>query len=390
MKQLFQIGAGNIGRGFIARLFFNNGYTIAFSDVNQEFVNQLNSQKAYNVHVVDVVASTDLISNVSAIHASNQVDFNQQFLKSDIITLSVGVSVLQFVAKNIALAIIEKANNQDTKKQTIIACENYVGATSYLKTLIEAHLSEELQTFMNTVIAFPDCAVDCIVPPSKADGIDVSVEAFYELVLDKTKISDADLLRCPDIIFTDKIMSYIERKLFTLNAAHALIAYTGYPLGYKTIFEAISDSRIEQLTTDYMQKNGEILCAKHQFDPQLHTEYIHKILKRFRNPHLADELTRVGRSLIRKVNSGERLVAPITIAKAFDIDTTLNEKALAVALSYPNQEDPDVKAILLLINERGSDATLAFLTGLDETVLSRVKAAMNKINEEGITWIFQS
>lgn len=390
MKQLFQIGAGNIGRGFIARLFFNNGYTVKFADVNERMITMLNSQKEYTVHVVDIHRKSEIISNISAINSKNEVLFNQSFIESDIITLSVGASILQYVAKNIATAVKEKISRNSYKRQTIIACENYVGATSYLKTLIESELNESELQFLNETIDFPDCAVDCIVPPSESSGADVSVEEFYELVLDETKISDADLLACSDITFTDKIFAYIERKLFTLNAAHALISYVGYPCGYKTVYDAIQDERIEQLTVSFMRRNGEVLCLKHRFDENEHEAYIQKILKRFKNPYLEDDLKRVGRSLIRKINNKERLVAPIKIASVLGIDVTLHLKVLALALCYSNQEDVDVKVISLLFQEKSEKDALAFLTELDPKNIDELMSYTEKIRKEGVEWIFHS
>lgn len=390
MKQLFQIGAGNIGRGFIARLFFNNGYNVKFADVNESMIEILNNQREYNVFVVDIHKKTEKISDVSAINSNDTVAFNQTFMESDIITLSVGASILQYVAKNIAAAIREKRAQDNYDIQTIIACENYVGATSYLKSLIESELIEDEIDFLNQTIDFPDCAVDCIVPPSEHTGADVSVEEFYELVLDKTKIRDTDLLACPDITFTDKIFAYIERKLFTLNAAHALISYVGYPCGYKTVYEAIKDERIEQLALSFMRRNGEILCMKHRFDEKEHEEYIQKILKRFKNPYLDDDLKRVGRSLIRKINNKERLVAPIKIATVLGIDTTLHLKVLALALCYSNPEDVDVKAISLLFQEKSEKDALAFLTDLDPKSIAQLMSYTEKIRKEGVEWIFHS
>ena len=48
-KQLVQIGAGKIGRGYIADLFKEAGYQITFIDYSLELVNAMNAQGYYTI-----------------------------------------------------------------------------------------------------------------------------------------------------------------------------------------------------------------------------------------------------------------------------------------------------------------------------------------------------
>ena len=68
MKKMIQIGAGNIGRACIGRLFSDIGYQIYFSDVNQELLNLLSSKKEYNVRIVGQnLDNTICIKNVDRV-----------------------------------------------------------------------------------------------------------------------------------------------------------------------------------------------------------------------------------------------------------------------------------------------------------------------------------
>ena len=53
MKKLIQIGAGNIGRACIGRLFYNAGYQIYFSDIDQNLLTLLSEKKEYSVRLLD-------------------------------------------------------------------------------------------------------------------------------------------------------------------------------------------------------------------------------------------------------------------------------------------------------------------------------------------------
>ncbi|PIN63636.1 mannitol-1-phosphate 5-dehydrogenase, partial [Klebsiella pneumoniae] len=48
--------------------------------------------------------------------------------------------------------------------------------------------------------------------------------------------------------------------------------------------------------------SGAVLIKRYAFDPQKHAAYIQKILGRFENPYLKDDVERVGRQPLRKLS----------------------------------------------------------------------------------------
>ena len=49
IKKILIFGAGAIGRGFIAPIFYKNRYEISFVDKDKNLVLELNKQRSYNV-----------------------------------------------------------------------------------------------------------------------------------------------------------------------------------------------------------------------------------------------------------------------------------------------------------------------------------------------------
>ncbi len=58
-----------------------------------------------------------------------------------------------------------------------------------------------------------------------------------------------------------------------------------------------------------MEESGAALIKRYGFDADKHAAYIQKILGRFENPYLKDDVERVGRQPLRKLSAGDRLIA---------------------------------------------------------------------------------
>ena len=136
MKRFIMYGAGNIGRGFIGQLFSESNYSVGFIDINQEVISKLNSDKEYPV---DVVTSENIeehiVKNVYGIDGTNLDLVSDEIASCDVMATAIGVNVLKFIAKPIALGL-KKRFLANAKPLNIIICENLIGADEYLKGLI--------------------------------------------------------------------------------------------------------------------------------------------------------------------------------------------------------------------------------------------------------------
>lgn len=182
------------------------------------------------------------------------------------------------------------------------------------------------------VIAFPDAAVDRIVPiQHNEDPLQVTVEPFYEWVVDESQMLEG-FSRIAGVHYVKTLEPYIERKLFTVNTGHCSAAYLGYLQGYATIQEAMANPQIASLVWHVMHETGSILIKKHDFELAQHEIYIDKIVQRFTNPYLIDDVVRVGRSPIRKLSVNDRLVRPAL--QGYDLGMTPTYLAMVMAAAF--------------------------------------------------------
>lgn len=380
MKKAIQFGAGNIGRGFIGALLSKAGYHVVFADVNTEIINKINSDKKYTIHVMDTICSEEEISNISGVISTSD-EIYKEIVEVEIITTAVGPVVLPRIAPTIAKGIALRKEKGIKTYLNIIACENAIKASSQLEEEVKKYLNEEEIEYLKEFVGFPNCSVDRIVPPVKSENIlDVVVENYYEWNVEKSAFK-GEIPKIEGMNLVDNLMAYIERKLFTLNTGHAITAYFGYLKGYETIEESIKDEVIYGFVKNAMIESGKGLIAKYNFDEEAHYKYIDKIIDRFKNPYLKDDVARVGREPLRKLNENDRLIKPLITARGFNINTDNLLLGVGAALHYDNKEDSQSVQLQSLINEKGIKASLAEISKIsgDTDVLDKIEKYYDEV-----------
>jgi mannitol-1-phosphate 5-dehydrogenase len=356
-------GAGNIGRGFIGLLLSRAGYEVIFVDVNETVVSLLQERGEYFVSLANESQETTRVTGVTAISGRNIEQAAEAIARADLVTTAVGVNILKHIAEGIARGI-EMRITRNNAPLHVIACENAIGGSSQLKEHVYAHLSEENRLKADEQVAFPDAAVDRIVPIQHHDDpLHVTVEPFYEWVVDRSAMIKG-FKEIEGVHYVDKLEPYIERKLFTVNTGHCCAAYLGYLKGYSTIQQTMKDSLITSKVEKVLEETGALLVNKYGFDARKHKQYILTILERFRNPYLTDEVVRVGRSPIRKLSPNDRLVRPSLQAFERGIEPQNLAMAMAAALRFDVEEDPEAVELQESIRSHGVSDTAAKYTGI--------------------------
>lgn len=364
MKAL-HFGAGNIGRGFIGLLLSRSGYEVTFSDVNKTLVEALRERGEYTVTLADDQQERIRVTGVTAIDGTDLEAVASAVAEADLVTTAVGVNILKHIASGIARGI-ERRIADGSGPLHLIACENAIGGSAQLKEHVYGHLDEETRAKAGTVCAFPNAAVDRIVPiQHNEDPLAVTVEPFYEWAVDESAMFPG-FQRVEGVHYVGDLTPYIERKLFTVNTGHASAAYLGNLKGYETIQQAMADEALVGEVRAVLDETGNVVVRKHGFDPEAHKQYIDTILGRFRNPHLTDEISRVGRSPIRKLSPNDRLVSPALQALEQGDEPAALAKVMAAALRFDYPDDPESAELQRSLRETGAGATLAKYTSLPQ------------------------
>ncbi|KKD55011.1 MULTISPECIES: mannitol-1-phosphate 5-dehydrogenase [Paenibacillus] len=356
-------GAGNIGRGFIGLILSRAGYEVVFSDVNETLVSELRRRKQYTVELANDTKDTETVTNVTAIDGRDASAVADAVDHADLVTTAVGVSILRHIAAGIAEGIARRVE-RGAGPLHVIACENAIGGSAQLKEHVFALLDEATRAKAEVSVYFPNAAVDRIVPiQHHEDPLHVQVEPFYEWVVDRSQMAPVHQ-EIEGILYVQDLEPYIERKLFTVNTGHCVAAYIGYVAGYATIQEAMKDTKVVDSIHGALEETGAVLVKSFGLNQGEHKKYIAKILDRFRNPNLTDEVTRVGRSPLRKLSPNDRLVRPALQAQEYGIRTDHLALGMAAACKFDITEDPEAVELQQVIRSQGVSEALTRYTSI--------------------------
>ena len=366
-KKMIQIGAGNIGRACIGRLFHQANYEIYFSDINAELISMIHERKEYNVRMVgkdfDETIKIDNVDKVS----EDREEFVRLSNEIEIITTAVGVNILSKIASFIVDIINIRHKYQNNNPLNIMACENTTGASSKLKesvyNLLDLNIREWIEKEKN--IDFPNVAIDCIVPNIENENpLTVTCENFADLIIDRN-VFIGNLPNVEGLSLKENLNAYIERKLFTLNTGHAITAYLGAQKNKETIYEAINDSEIKNIVLGAMRESGEVLIKRHRFRNEEHEAYIQKILNRFFNPYLKDSVFRVGREPMRKLSYNDRLIKPILGTLEYNLRHDNLLKGVISAFKFYSPDDKESVELKSMLKNEKLEKVILKITELD-------------------------
>ncbi len=353
MRTAVMYGGGNIGRGFIGKVFADSGYEVCFLDIMQDVIDEMNARGQYTVRIVSNAGTED--TTVRPVRAVNSLTEQaiDEIVNCEIMATAVGVNVLPRIAPVIARGMVARMERTG-KPLDIILCENQLGADELMRGWIYEQLTDEQKAWADGNLGLVEASIGRMVPPltpemRAQDKLLICVEPYCELPVDR----DAFKGEIPDLVglipYTP-FEFYIKRKLFLHNGGHALCAYLGYEKGYEYIWQAIADPEIYEAAKASMMTSAEALVKKFGEGVRENVESnVTDLLFRFQNKALKDTVARVGADPVRKLRRNDRIVGAALFAIEQGVDPAPIVKGIAAALHFDRAEDataPEIQAAL--------------------------------------------
>lgn len=206
----------------------------------------------------------------------------------------------------------------------VISCDNLSANGRQLRSAVldfAALRDDRLAGWIARNVQFPCSVVDRIVASgdSAAPGEDAAADTALGGIDDRARVSAEPFMTWTienfegerprwDLAGAEYVGDVTARelaKLRLLNGTHLLLAYVGALAGYPTIAEAGADPVLSGLARQFMlHEQGPTLTLS---DAELHRT-VEDLLRRFRNPAIRHEMTRVGR------NGSDKMLPRVTAA----------------------------------------------------------------------------
>jgi mannitol-1-phosphate 5-dehydrogenase len=376
-------GAGNIGRGFIGEVLCKNGFHVTFVDVNETVIHELQQRGGYEIELAGEERVREKITHVTGVNSKTAPEAAVAAIaRADMVTTAIGPKILPFIAELIATGIEERRRTKDFRPLDVIACENMIGGSAFLRSEVEKYFTKDCAVFAARNVGFPNAAVDRIVPAQNHDDpLFVTVEHFREWVIDDSQ-RKAQHITLKGVEYVPDLLPFIERKLFLVNSGHATAAYTGYHYGHAYINEALRDERVMAQLKDTLAETGSLLIKKWGFDKAKHAAYAASIISRFANPAISDDIPRVARTPIRKLGKDERFTRPVCELKKHGLLYQTLLSTMAFVLSYDNSADEESVRLREMLDTQPVEAVIKTVTGLDdEGLIAEIAAAYRKADK---------
>ncbi|MBE7636266.1 hypothetical protein GUA87_05380 [Sneathiella sp. P13V-1] len=312
------VGAGAIGRGFIAPVLSEQGYKIHFADNDDCLVSLFQDR---NIKTYVTAFSSPEGYDFKKIHYGwcyhiDRLDFDHT--PPRFVVFAVGMKNLIDAATKVAAAF-----SGGPYPGAIYTVENDPASVEML--------NEVFNEVAPVYFGVPDVITSNEAPErlEKLDPLCLCSEVG-ELYLEGNCLHGEVTGYDDDYVRTHWIC-----KKYLHNTPHAALAYCGAVRGHRYIHEAAADFQIGKIVESLMSGIQEVLEQKYQIDGVFLKEYAAKEISRFRNAALHDPISRVGRNPDIKLKPEERIVHIAELFLEYQIDLTSFGKLISDALDYP-------------------------------------------------------
>jgi mannitol-1-phosphate/altronate dehydrogenase len=351
----FGLGAVQSGLMLFEAYKSNNFRRFVILEVNADLVKDIRSNGC--VITINTATKNGIIkSTISGFEIYNPTDESDQASIASAIheadEMATAIPSTDFYdlgAHSLAKLLAENINPE--KPQIIYASENNNYAAEILLDKINSYADPgrlgQFQT-INTVIGkmggviqdeitVKELGLDRITPESKTA---VLVEEFNHIIISKVHLQN---YRRGIEVFQEKddLLPFEEAKLFGHNAIHSMLGFFAALRGYTFMSEIRNDPKLFQYgVRAFMDESGAFLLDKYKdfgdplFTPEGFTYYATDLLERMTNPYLRDEVQRICRDPLRKLDYDDRFFGTIRGALEHNVRPTILAKAVLGAICY--------------------------------------------------------
>lgn len=398
-KEIVLIGAGKIGRGYIAELFQEGDYTLKFIDYSKELVEAMNSQGYYTINKAYFDGRTEKIRVDGYEALCLQRDYNacvQWLAGVNYASVQVFPGALESIGHLIGHAVQQRIQENNIEPLDIFICVNFLNPTKKFKKYIyEVLQTKEEQAFLEEHVGFIETLVmrtssDPTEEMKKQDPLALAVAEGEVLPADAEGFK-GEVPQDVHIELQDRLGMRLTHKIWHVNMSHFSLAVYGKLFGTSYIWESTTNPYIVQIVEQEMEESDFALA--HEFGlsiEEIKKDFNHddRLWDDYKNQTIQDDIRRVAADPIRKLAREERLVGPAMVCIKNGHTPSALAHAIAAAYLYNAQTDAAAMEIQMFIKENSIWAAMEKYSGLseknaaDKTLMHMVQSYYEKLKNK--------
>lgn len=375
-KKAVIFGTGKLACGLLGYLLCESGFQTTFVARRPEVVSALNEHNGYSVNVVGDSFHRNKVGNCRAISISDSEAVIEAIVTADIVFTAVGIDNISSITPHIVGGLLRRAE-QGGRLLNIIASENLPGAGDYLRhQIIQGCSGSGKAVLVNKTVGFSSALTTRIMTSGKTIN-DFTIDNHGDMVIDSRGLIEA----LPEMINTSistEFDALFMAKLYTINLAQAVAGYLGHHYNCQYIHEAAKHPKIAPVVEGAVAEAVAAFKMQHpEMNLDIEVDAVDAI-NRFAEPCLGDTVARVTKEPLRKLAAQERLLSPARAASRLGLRHDNLQIAIAAALSYQNEQDPQSICMQQTIARYGADKILTEVCGLlpYEPLANKIKSEL--------------
>lgn len=381
-KTYVQIGAGKIGRGYIADLFNAAGYHLVFLDVVEPFVKALREQGYYTLFKSNRNTGEirkEIIRDYEVYCTATERETAVEKIEAaDAVSVNVYPVAVPDVSALIAEVIKLRVSKDKDKPLDIMVGVNFLRSSTIFRNKIREFLdTDEEKEFLENKLGLMECIVGRMGAIPTKEMLEEDKLACYSNDVPFITVDDSYKGTPPDmeaIVLKKNVPLWMFHKIWVGNMSHSLGGYLGKLKGYDYIGECRDDPEIAKALVFAQQEgkyamNRELGLSYEEMEPEGYLENQKKgYLNHAVNSSEKDTINRVCADLIRKLGKEDRLVGPALGCMKNGRVPYFLAKGIASALRFFNEADKTTIEVRDYIAENGVEKTIEKYCGLSDDV----------------------
>ena len=326
------LGAGRIGRGFVADLFATAGYHLVLVDQSAELVAALRAAGRYTVVCAENAERRHdhAIAGYEAYTTGQHAEITRAVAAADLLAVAVFPDAFGTVAQNLLPGLAQRRQERPDVALDILLCANLSHAAAHFRAALDAAAAKttdpgDMQAYLDGRIGLVETLVMRMVadPPAAErarEPLLVWTNGLAQFPVDGRAFR-GPLPDVPGLRPVTDMRAEETRKLYTYNMCHAALAYLGSLRGHDLTVDCLTDPWVRGEVEGTLDEVSRALQAEYGFSADEMAAWNAGVIAQTDNPTLGDRVARHGADPRRKLKRSDRLVGPALLARAHGFRT---------------------------------------------------------------------